>query len=106
MKLLSLEPESSASANSATSAYSICVLYFYTGRTPEAVLTVQINLTFSILHKFDRSGKKCTKLSIANISYHKFCDLSIDFSKLLGVFLIFFQDAWCDDEKVGFIFTA
>ncbi len=35
MKLLSLEPESSASANSATSAYSILSSTFYTARTTE-----------------------------------------------------------------------
>ena len=38
MKLLSLEPESSASANSATSAYIQFVLYFYTARLPRRSL--------------------------------------------------------------------
>ena len=38
MKLLSLEPESSASANSATSAYSILSSTFYTARLPRRSL--------------------------------------------------------------------
>ena len=45
-RISSLEPETSASANSATSAFYSFVLYFYTGRTPETVLTLRINLTF------------------------------------------------------------
>ena len=106
MKLLSLEPESSASANSATSAYSICVLYFYTGRTPEAVLTVQINLTFSILHKFDRSGKKMHRTFNRQYIISQILRFVNRFFQASGSFFDFFQDAWRDDEKVGFIFTA
>ena len=39
MKLPSLEPESSASASSAISAYLVEILYFYTARTAEVELT-------------------------------------------------------------------
>ena len=43
-RISSLEPETSASA--VPPHLLLCALNFYTGRAPEAVLTLQINLTF------------------------------------------------------------
>ena len=45
-RISSLEPETSASAVPPHLHFLVFVLYFYTGRTPEAVLTIRINLTF------------------------------------------------------------
>ena len=45
-RISSLEPETSASAVPPHPHFLVFVLYFYTGRTPEAVLTLRINLTF------------------------------------------------------------
>ena len=53
--IASLEPETSASANSATSAFYSFVLYFYTGRTPEAVLTIEFD-SFSIFRKLYKNA--------------------------------------------------
>ncbi len=49
-RLSTLEPETSASAVPPHPHFKFFVLYFYTGRTPEAVLTIELG-SFSILRR-------------------------------------------------------
>ena len=49
-RISSLEPETSASAVPPHPHFLVFVLYFYTGRTPETVLTIELG-SFSILRR-------------------------------------------------------
>ena len=54
-RISSLEPETSASAVPPHPHFKFFVLYFYTGRTPEAVLTIESD-SFSIFRKLYKNA--------------------------------------------------
>ena len=54
-RLSTLEPETSASAVPPHPHFKFFVLYFYTGRTPEAVLTIELD-SFSIFRKLYKNA--------------------------------------------------